>query len=72
MAQVKEFNPIETARKVEGSYREYIATTIHFDDPDLQGQLEEILRKPLKRRRHTAKTRALPNWLTKGSFARAC
>lgn len=46
MAQVKEFNPIETARKVEGSYREYIATTIHFDDPDLQGQLEEILRKP--------------------------
>ena len=46
MAQVKEFNPIETARKVEDSYREYIATTIHFADADLQGQLEEILRKP--------------------------
>lgn len=46
MAQAKEFNPIETARKVEDSYREYIATTIHFDDADLQGQLENILRKP--------------------------
>ena len=36
MTDVKEFNPIETARKVEDSYREYIATTIHFDDADLQ------------------------------------
>lgn len=25
MTDVKEFNPIETARKVEDSYREYIA-----------------------------------------------
>ena len=46
MGQTKEFNPIETARKVEDSYREYIATTIHFADVDLQNQLEEILRKP--------------------------
>lgn len=46
MAQTKEFNPIETARKVEESYREYIATTIHFNDTDLQKQLEVILRKP--------------------------
>lgn len=43
MTDVKEFNPIETARKVEDSYREYIATTIHFDDADLQKQLETIL-----------------------------
>ena len=46
MTQTEEFNPIETARKVEESYREYIATTIHFADADLQSQLEEILRKP--------------------------
>jgi len=45
MTQTEEFNPIETARKVEESYREYIATTIHFADADLQSQLEEILRK---------------------------
>lgn len=46
MTDVKEFNPIETARKVEDSYREYIATTIHFDDADLQKQLETILCEP--------------------------
>lgn len=46
MTNVKEFNPIETARKVEDSYREYIATTIHFDDADLQKQLETILCEP--------------------------
>lgn len=46
MTNVKEFNPIETARKVEDSYREYIATTIHFDDADLQKQLETILSEP--------------------------
>lgn len=46
MTDVKEFNPIETARKVEDSYREYIATTIHFDDADLQRQLETILSEP--------------------------
>lgn len=38
-----EFNPIRAARKVEESYREYIATTIHFADADLQSQLERIL-----------------------------
>ena len=46
MAEIKEFNPIEAARKVEDSYREYIATTIHFADADLQGQLEAILKTP--------------------------
>lgn len=43
MVKGKEFNPIRAARKVEESYREYIATTIHFADPSLQAQLEEIL-----------------------------
>lgn len=38
-----EFNPVRAARKVEESYREYIATTIHFADADLQSQLERIL-----------------------------
>ena len=40
-----EFNPIRAARKVEESYREYIATTIHFADADLQSQLEDILHR---------------------------
>ncbi len=46
MIEAKEFNPIATARKVEDSYREYIATTIHFADADLQSQLERILSEP--------------------------
>lgn len=41
-----EFNPIATARKIERSYRDYIASTIHFDDAKLQKQLEDILAKP--------------------------
>lgn len=41
-----EFNPIATARKIERSYRDYIASTIHFDDAELQEQLEDILAKP--------------------------
>lgn len=45
MTKTKEFNPIEAAQRIEESYREYIATTIHFSDPDLQSQLEEILKK---------------------------
>lgn len=45
MTQTKEFNPIEAARRVEKSYREYIAATIHFADADLQKQLESILSK---------------------------
>ena len=57
MSQTKEFNPIETARKVEDSYREYIGTTIHFADANLQEQLKEIL--------HT------PGYLAKGPFLEA-
>lgn len=38
-----EFNPILTARKIEQSYRGYLAATIHFDSRDLQQQLEDIL-----------------------------
>lgn len=80
MTNVKEFNPIETARKVEDSYREYIATTIHFDDADLQKQLETILCEPgislqrdrfLRRRLRTARIKLWPNWWTRGYFARA-
>lgn len=41
-----EFNPIATARKIERSYRDYIASTIHFDDAEFQKQLEDILAKP--------------------------
>ena len=54
MAEIKEFNPIETARKIENSYREYIVATIHFADADLQEQLENILK--------------VPGYLTKGPF----
>lgn len=46
MSNTKQFNPIRTARRVEELYRDYIATTIHFADADLQGQLEEMLEKP--------------------------
>lgn len=46
MKHEKQFNPIQTARTVEDLYREYIATTIHFADAGLQGQLEGILREP--------------------------
>lgn len=42
----KEFNPIVTARKIEQSYQEYISTTIHFENKELQSQLEEILSEP--------------------------
>lgn len=57
MTQPKEFNPIETARRIENSYREYIATTIHFDDSNLQNQLEKILN--------------IPGYLAKGPFLEA-
>lgn len=43
MQDNKAFNPIATAKTIERSYREYIATTIHFDDPELQNQLEQLL-----------------------------
>lgn len=52
-----EFNPIATARKIERSYRDYIASTIHFDDAELQEQLEGIL--------------ATPGYLAKGPFLEA-
>ena len=79
MAQVKEFNPIETARKVEDSYREYIATTIHFADSDLQAQLESILKRPgylqkapsWRPHRHTGRARRLLSWWTREPYARA-
>ena len=57
MTEVREFNPIATARKVENSYREYIATTIHFADANLQCQLERIL--------------STPGYLAKGPFLEA-
>lgn len=53
----KVFDPIKTAREVEESYRDYIATTIHFDDVGLQKQLEDIL--------------ATPRYLAKGPYLQA-
>lgn len=46
MSEQRDFNPIEASRRIGESYREYIATTIHFADADLQGQLEAILQEP--------------------------
>lgn len=46
MVQDVQFNPIQTAQTIENRYREYIASTIHFADADLQQQLEDILAKP--------------------------
>lgn len=40
------FDPIETARSIESSYRGYISSTIHFSNDVLQSQLEEILNEP--------------------------
>ena len=40
------FDPIETARAIEESYRGYIASTIHFSDKEYQSQLEAILARP--------------------------
>lgn len=37
------FNPIATSNKVFDSYKEYISTTVHFADADLQKQLVDIL-----------------------------
>ena len=39
------FDPIGTAKQIEDLYRDYIASTIHFDDPDLQRQLRDILNR---------------------------
>lgn len=57
MNSAKPFNPIETAKRIEDSYREYLATTIHFDDEGLQRQLERIL--------------ASKGYLAKGPFVEA-
>ena len=43
MSTARLFNPIQAARTVEASYRDYLATTIHFEDKELQGQLRSIL-----------------------------
>lgn len=43
MPTIRLFNPIQAARAVEASYRNYLATTIHFEDKDLQDQLRAIL-----------------------------
>lgn len=51
------FDPIRTAREIEKSYRDYIATTIHFDNASLQQQLEAIL--------------ATPRYLAKGPYLQA-
>ena len=40
------FDPIETARAIEESYRGYIASTIHFSNEGYQRQLEAILAQP--------------------------
>ena len=41
--EIKSFNPISTAKRIEQLYRDYIAATIHFDNPKLQNQLEDLL-----------------------------
>ena len=45
MSDSKQFNPIATAKRIEEAYRDYLATTIHFQDPELQAQLREILER---------------------------
>lgn len=55
--ETRRFDPIQTSRRIEQSYRDYLATTIHFDDADYQAQLEEIL--------------AAPRFLSKGPFLEA-
>ena len=47
----KRFDPIETSRKIETAYRDYLTTTIRFDDERYQAQLTELLAKP----RHLSK-----------------
>lgn len=43
MPTIRLFNPIQAARTIEASYRNYLATTIHFEDKELQNQLRAIL-----------------------------
>lgn len=51
------FDPIAASRTIEGSYRDYIASTIHFEDRQLQDQLHDILESR--------------NYLAKGPFLEA-
>lgn len=46
MSNADRFDPIQTSRVIERSYRDYLSTTIHFDREDFQTQLEGILAKP--------------------------
>ena len=57
MPDKKQFNPITAARTVEAAYRDYLATTIHFEDNELQEQLRAIL--------------GTKNFLSKGPFLEA-
>lgn len=43
MPTIRLFNPIQAARTIEASYRNYLATTIHFEDKELQNQVRAIL-----------------------------
>lgn len=43
MPTIRLSNPIQAARTIEASYRNYLATTIHFEDKELQNQLRAIL-----------------------------
>lgn len=45
MSETAQFNPIEVAEEIRTSYRDYIASTIHIDDENLQEQLTSILDK---------------------------
>lgn len=54
MGGKRQFDPIPAAKKIEESYRSYLATTIHFEDAGLQAQLRDIL--------------ASRNFLAKGPF----
>ena len=57
MDNKKFFDPIASAKQIEEAYRDYLATTIHFENKDLQTQLRSIL--------------AQRNFLAKGPFLEA-
>lgn len=42
----KRFDPIETSRRIEAAYQDYLSTTIHFDDERYQRQLTDLLARP--------------------------
>lgn len=57
MGGTRRFDPIPAAKRIEESYRDYLATTIHFEDAGLQSQLRNILSER--------------NFLAKGPFLEA-